>query len=123
MSRRLLGVLAFLGCAVTVMSLQVGIATAGVRAMPDHPQVASLTTAPSGLFLPHAAGDPPAVPTPPWWHGVCDSGYNKQFKAAGSWDGLIACNPGGLFRLEKEAGSPLPSDWEWQCTELSKRAG
>jgi hypothetical protein len=52
---------------------------------------------------------------------MCDSGYNSAFTAAGSWDGLIACGPGGTHRLENQAGSPLPGDWEWECPELSKR--
>jgi hypothetical protein len=147
MSRRLLGSVASLGCAVMVILLQVSIATAGVRSIPEgeggsralsapppslgylaqdrtlpnHPGVASLTSVRSGPFLAPAAGDPPKVPTPPWWHGLCDSGYNSHFVKAGSWDGLIACGPGGTFRLESESGSPLKNDWEWQCTELSKR--
>jgi hypothetical protein len=52
---------------------------------------------------------------------MCDSGYNSAFTEDASWDGLIACGPGGEYRYENESGSPLPENWEWECVELSER--
>src|ERR1700752_4019629 len=56
-----------------------------------------------------ATPDLQAVPIPPWWNGMCDSGYNAGFQAVATWNGLIACGygssgSGGVFRLENEPG-------------------
>jgi hypothetical protein len=62
-----------------------------------------------------------SVPTPSWWKGTCDSGYNSTFHSIGSFRGLIACGPGGSIRPEaNDPGSPINA-WEWQCVELSTR--
>lgn len=75
---------------------------------------------PSGALLWEAIGLHP-VGVPSWWNGTCDSGYNASFRSAGTWNGLIACGPGGTSRYENQTGSPLGENLEWQCVELSER--
>jgi hypothetical protein len=60
------------------------------------------------------------LPTPSWWSGQCDSGnFPGSYPLGGSYLGMPACGPLNTMRPVTFPGGH--GEYEWQCTELSKR--